>query len=147
MTAGGTAAVAPPVAASAAPMAPMTVKPLTAQVPIVGQPIPRMDGTVAFPGPGQIPALGANAKPTVDLETVAQYDGKDLYDADLDSFEDKPWRKPGADITDYFNYGFNELTWKMYCQKQRRVRDEMAMQMRMNVLPFLCAFFILLKKR
>lgn len=38
--------------------------------------------------------------------------------------EDKPWRKPGADITDYFNYGFNEETWKAYCDKQRKLRME-----------------------
>ena len=38
--------------------------------------------------------------------------------------EDKPWRKPGADITDYFNYGFNEETWINYCMKQRRLRAE-----------------------
>merc|ERR1719461_1564062 len=30
---------------------------------------------------------------------------------DMESLEDKPWRKPGADITDYFNYGFSEDTW------------------------------------
>ena len=29
---------------------------------------------------------------------------------------------PGADITDYFNYGFNEDTWTKYCEKQRRLR-------------------------
>ena len=37
---------------------------------------------------------------------------------------DKPWRKPGADITDYFNYGFNEETWIAYCLKQKRLRSE-----------------------
>ncbi|KAI5444658.1 hypothetical protein KIW84_013075 [Lathyrus oleraceus] len=26
----------------------------------------------------------------------------------------KPWRLPGADITDYFNFGFDENTWKQY---------------------------------
>merc|ERR1712013_325367 len=36
--------------------------------------------------------------------------------------EDKPWRKPGADITDYFNYGFSEDTWAGYCNRQRRLR-------------------------
>jgi pre-mRNA 3'-end-processing factor FIP1 len=51
----------------------------------------------------------------------------------LDSFEDKPWRKPGADLTDYFNYGFNETTWKAYCLKQRQIRDELAAQKRMAV--------------
>nr|XP_046196836.1 pre-mRNA 3'-end-processing factor FIP1-like [Oncorhynchus gorbuscha] len=37
-------------------------------------------------------------------------------------FEEKPWRKPGADLSDYFNYGFNEDTWKGYCDKQKRLR-------------------------
>lgn len=45
-----------------------------------------------------------------------------MYEFNLDSIEDKPWRKPGADITDYFNYGFNEDTWKAYCEKQRKLR-------------------------
>ena len=30
----------------------------------------------------------------------------------------------GADITDYFNYGFNEDTWTKYCERQRRLRME-----------------------
>ena len=30
----------------------------------------------------------------------------------------------GADITDYFNYGFNEDSWKQYCSKQNRLRAE-----------------------
>uniref|UniRef100_A0A8C1ZEZ4 Pre-mRNA 3'-end-processing factor FIP1 n=1 Tax=Cyprinus carpio TaxID=7962 RepID=A0A8C1ZEZ4_CYPCA len=41
---------------------------------------------------------------------------------DVESFEEKPWRKPGAELSDYFNYGFNEDTWKAYCDKQRRLR-------------------------
>lgn len=45
-----------------------------------------------------------------------------MYEFNLDTIEDKPWRKPGADITDYFNYGFNEDTWKAYCEKQRKLR-------------------------
>lgn len=28
----------------------------------------------------------------------------------------------GADLSDYFNYGFNEDTWKAYCEKQKRLR-------------------------
>lgn len=31
---------------------------------------------------------------------------------------------PGADITDYFNYGFTEETWKAYCEKQKLLRTE-----------------------
>lgn len=62
----------------------------------------------------------------IDLEAVGTNNGIPTYDYDLDSLqaEDKPWRKPGADITDYFNYGFNEDTWQQYCEKQRRLRME-----------------------
>ena len=28
----------------------------------------------------------------------------------------------GADITDYFNYGFTEETWAAYCGRQKRMR-------------------------
>jgi hypothetical protein len=30
----------------------------------------------------------------------------------------------GADITDYFNYGFNEDTWRAYAAKQAQLRME-----------------------
>ncbi len=30
----------------------------------------------------------------------------------------------GADITDYFNYGFTEETWAQYSDRQRRLRAE-----------------------
>ena len=30
----------------------------------------------------------------------------------------------GADITDYFNFGFTEETWAQYCDRQRRLRAE-----------------------
>ena len=33
---------------------------------------------------------------------------------------------PGADITDYFNYGFTEETWRLYCEKQRRTKTDVA---------------------
>ena len=37
---------------------------------------------------------------------------------------DKPWRRPGTDITDYFNYGFDEFTWALYASKQDSLRSE-----------------------
>ena len=64
---------------------------------------------------------------------MGQYDGVDIYDVDPETFEDKPWRKPGADITDYFNFGFNEQTWRAYCNKQKAIRDEY-LGRRMHVL-------------
>lgn len=46
--------------------------------------------------------------PKVDLDGQPTHKGTMIYDLDLASMEEKPWRKPGADVTDYFNYGFNE---------------------------------------
>ncbi len=71
-------------------------------------------------------------RPGVDMSAVGQIGGVSLFDVDLDDpaaaaaggFADRPWRKPGADVTDYFNYGFTETTWKQYCAKQRALRDE-----------------------
>lgn len=41
---------------------------------------------------------------------------------DMDTMAAKPWTEPGADITDYFNYGFTEDTWRMYCRRQFEIR-------------------------
>lgn len=70
---------------------------------------------------------GGNAsqnKPTIDINAPGQLNGQNIFDVDLDTFEEKPWNKPGADITDFFNYGFTEITWRQYCAKQKQVRDE-----------------------
>uniref|UniRef100_A0AAV2KY85 Pre-mRNA polyadenylation factor Fip1 domain-containing protein n=1 Tax=Knipowitschia caucasica TaxID=637954 RepID=A0AAV2KY85_KNICA len=34
----------------------------------------------------------------------------------------KPWRNPGANITDYFNYGFTEESWEAYCKKRKEMK-------------------------
>ncbi|XP_059486775.1 pre-mRNA 3'-end-processing factor FIP1 isoform X2 [Neocloeon triangulifer] len=57
-----------------------------------------------------------------EFEAVGTINGVPAHEYNLDSMEDKPWRMPGADITDYFNYGFNEDTWRAYCEKQKRLR-------------------------
>ena len=38
----------------------------------------------------------------------------------FDKLTQKPWEEPDADISDYFNYGFDEETFKIY---QNKVRD------------------------
>ncbi len=62
-------------------------------------------------------------KPGLDIDAVGTINGISIYDVNLDSLEEKPWRKPGADITDYFNYGFNEEMWKLYCERQKKIRS------------------------
>jgi pre-mRNA 3'-end-processing factor FIP1 len=70
---------------------------------------------------------------SVNLEVVGQFHGKDAYELNLENLDEKPWKKPGADLTDYFNYGFNEHTWKQYCQKQLALRAEFGLKKRINV--------------
>ncbi|KAM3911249.1 uncharacterized protein RB166_019947 [Leptodactylus fuscus] len=67
-------------------------------------------------------AAGKLAPKGIDFSAPGCINGLPVLEVDLDSFEEKPWRKPGADLSDYFNYGFNEATWKVYCEKQRRLQ-------------------------
>ncbi|KAI8819578.1 Fip1 motif-domain-containing protein [Fimicolochytrium jonesii] len=89
----------------------------------LAQPIPRQDGTIA--PPVKPPVI---TKSVVDVEEAGKFDGVELINLDLDTLEEKPWRRPGADITDFFNYGFNEQTWKAYCGKQKGMREKVAAQ-------------------
>nr|CCA25287.1 conserved hypothetical protein [Albugo laibachii Nc14] len=50
------------------------------------------------------------------------------FDVDIDMLEEKPWRKPGIDIADYFNYGFDERGWREYAANQLKVRREIALE-------------------
>lgn len=59
-----------------------------------------------------------------EFESVGTISGQSAVEYNIEAIEDKPWRKPGADITDYFNYGFNEETWRAYCERQKRMRHE-----------------------
>jgi len=52
-------------------------------------------------------------KSTVDINAPGQYEGQNIYDVDLDSFEEKPWRKPGI-----YQYLSNRYKTKcLYIQK------------------------------
>ena len=57
-----------------------------------------------------------------EFECVGTISGIPAHEFSIDSLDEKPWRKPGADITDYFNYGFNEETWRSYCERQKQMR-------------------------
>ncbi|XP_065886306.1 pre-mRNA 3'-end-processing factor FIP1-like isoform X1 [Dysidea avara] len=65
---------------------------------------------------------GAPAK-KVEMDGIGDVNGVPLFEYDVDA-HDKPWKLPGADITDYFNYGFCEETWKLYCERQRQMKSE-----------------------
>ncbi|CAI9118971.1 OLC1v1020618C1 [Oldenlandia corymbosa var. corymbosa] len=47
-----------------------------------------------------------------------------ILDVDIDVLEWKPWRHPGADITDFFNFGLDEDSWKSYCKRLDELRGK-----------------------
>ncbi|CAH8579886.1 unnamed protein product [Schistosoma curassoni] len=68
------------------------------------------------------------ARQGVELDDPGNINGIPTVEYNLSTLgdEEKPWKRPGADITDYFNYGFTEETWIQYCEKQKILRQEYA---------------------
>jgi pre-mRNA 3'-end-processing factor FIP1 len=70
---------------------------------------------------------------TIDVNADPIYPpvGKPVSQIDIDADlaeSTKPWRLPGADQSDYFNYGFDEFTWEMYRQRQDNMASTLANQ-------------------
>ncbi|AQZ18733.1 FIP1 (YJR093C) [Zygosaccharomyces parabailii] len=61
---------------------------------------------------------------TLDLNAEGTFDGEPVTSLDPEVLREKPWRQPGANLSDYFNYGFNEYTWMEYLNKQEKLRQE-----------------------
>lgn len=86
------------------------------------------------PDPNADPPLAAppiEPPPDVNVEAVivSGYEDKDgtaLTNFDFDAVPEveRGWRKPGAHVADWFNYGFDEATWRTYVAKQKRLRGE-----------------------
>lgn len=57
-------------------------------------------------------------------DTVGGDPGPLIYHVDPTEMEEKPWRRPGADITDWFNYGFNEESWHVWGAKKTSINAE-----------------------
>ncbi|XP_073317478.1 FIP1[V]-like protein isoform X1 [Primulina huaijiensis] len=58
---------------------------------------------------------------------------KTIFEVDIDSFEEKPWKLPGIDVSDFFNFGLNEESWKDYCKQLEQLRLETTMQSKIRV--------------
>ncbi|KAI1133813.1 Fip1-domain-containing protein [Hypoxylon sp. FL0543] len=74
----------------------------------------------------ELPAVSTSK---IDVNAIPVYKpvGKPITQINIDEDlpeNDKPWRKPGTDLSDYFNYGFDEFTWALYAAKQDNVRNE-----------------------
>ncbi|XP_058722994.1 FIP1[V]-like protein isoform X1 [Vicia villosa] len=58
---------------------------------------------------------------------------KTIFDVDIESFEEKPWKYPNVDVSDFFNFGLNDETWKDYCKQLEQLRLESTMQSKIRV--------------
>lgn len=79
--------------------------------------------------------------PEVDINKIGEFEGQPITKINLQDLKEKPWRKPGADISEYFNYGFDEFTWVAYCSKQDHIRSNFNnfnyQKMLMNMMPMM----------
>ncbi|XP_057767854.1 FIP1[V]-like protein [Salvia miltiorrhiza] len=57
---------------------------------------------------------------------------KSIFEVDIDSFEEKPWKLPGIDVSNFFNFGLNEDSWRDYCKQLGQLRLEMTVQSRVR---------------
>ncbi|XP_047945439.1 FIP1[V]-like protein [Salvia hispanica] len=58
---------------------------------------------------------------------------KTIFEVDIDGFEEKPWKLPGIDVSDFFNFGLNEDSWRDYCKQLEQLRLAMTMQSKIRV--------------
>ncbi|KAF9787307.1 hypothetical protein BJ322DRAFT_715569 [Thelephora terrestris] len=79
------------------------------------------------------PATAPPSHPNIDPNLIGTLDGRSILEVDLNSLNDKPWRRPGSDISDWFNYGFDEISWEAYCYRRKELGD-LATVLKANIL-------------
>ncbi|KAF9245672.1 hypothetical protein BU15DRAFT_85390 [Melanogaster broomeanus] len=80
------------------------------------------------------PAIAPPSHPSISPDLPGIFDGRSILEVDLNAMVEKPWRRPGSDISDWFNYGFDEISWEAYCYRRRDL-GELANVLKTNVLP------------
>ncbi|KAH8835061.1 hypothetical protein DL96DRAFT_1693631 [Flagelloscypha sp. PMI_526] len=81
------------------------------------------------------PVTAPQSHPSIDPTIDGSIEGRSIIEVDLAALSDKPWRKPGSDLSDWFNYGFDEISWEAYCYRRRDVGDLSAV-LKTSVLTF-----------
>ncbi|KAK9820572.1 hypothetical protein WJX72_011768 [[Myrmecia] bisecta] len=94
--------------------------------------LPALRGDPVLPSqaaPGQPIRLPGQTRVTPDeyKEFLGLGHGE-VFNLDIDRVQDAPWRQPGADPSDFFNYGLNPASWKQYCKRIELFRLEFTMQ-------------------
>ncbi|KAH7886224.1 hypothetical protein F5I97DRAFT_1878579 [Phlebopus sp. FC_14] len=88
------------------------------------------------PDPSTLPpATAPPSHPSINPDLPGILDGRSILEVDLVAMPEKPWRRPGSDISDWFNYGFDEISWEAYCYRRRDLGD-LANVLKTNVLNF-----------
>ncbi|THH19018.1 hypothetical protein EW146_g2071 [Bondarzewia mesenterica] len=110
------------------------------QTPSTGAPAfgeePLLPKVEEGPDPSTLPPVTAPpSHPSINPSAPGMFDGRSILEVDLASMAEKAWRRPGSDISDWFNYGFDEISWEAYCFRRREV-GELASVLKANVLNF-----------
>ncbi|KAH7930463.1 hypothetical protein BV22DRAFT_1124963 [Leucogyrophana mollusca] len=88
------------------------------------------------PDPSMLPPASAPpSHPSINPSMPGVLDGRSILEVDMTAMAEKPWRRPGSDISDWFNYGFDEISWEAYCYRRRDL-GELANVLKTNVLNF-----------
>jgi pre-mRNA 3'-end-processing factor FIP1 len=120
------------------PAAPPSATSTTTTNPPVPLPTPEikppMESDEPAVDPSTLPVVRApSSAPKIDLDKDGLLDGRSIYEVDIASLETKAWRRPGSDLSDWFNYGFDEISWEAYAARRRDL-GEMAPILKANVL-------------
>ena len=80
-----------------------------------------------------VPVLTNNDTNGFNINKIGTFNDIPITELSIEELKDKPWRLPGSDLSDYFNYGFNEITWRMYCSKFEKINENLNNNMGMNI--------------
>jgi len=133
-------APAKPPAAQPPPASAPVSKPLatpTITVPPTAPVSSALDGNSSAedgPDPSKFPPVAAPpSHPAIDPTATGMLEGRPVFEVDMAALADKAWRRPGSDISDWFNYGFDEISWEAYCYRRRELGD-LAAVLKTNVV-------------
>lgn len=86
------------------------------------------------PDPTTFPPVAAPpSHPVIDPTATGMLEGRPVFEVDMAALAEKAWRRPGSDISDWFNYGFDEISWEAYCYRRRELGD-LAAVLKTNVV-------------
>jgi hypothetical protein len=86
------------------------------------------------PDPTTFPPITAPpSHPVIDTDATGMLEGRPVFEVDMAALAEKAWRRPGSDISDWFNYGFDEISWEAYCYRRRELGD-LAAVLKTNVV-------------